>query len=258
MPEHNDAIRQLAKEFKSCQKILLALGDESRQHIILEMLKMGHCYGARVGSIFDADTDAMNSLLQMIGHAKAIMESLPDRSGEPMIESEKVQLFEKTPIPKAVVTLAVLTICSSLVTVLYNMADTYFVGMLNDPVQNAAVTLAAPVLLAFSAVNNLFGVGSSSMMSRAMGKKITIQWSGALPLAFTAHFFAGFFAFSAVFGLSYALSSYSRGGHREHSRNRRISEVDDRLWSGAGNTKRGYGIPCAFRRDSHFMPASVR
>ena len=55
--------------------------------------------------------------------------------------------------------------------VLYNLADTYFVGMLNNPIQNAAVTLAAPVLLAFNAVNNLFGVGSSSMMSRALGKK---------------------------------------------------------------------------------------
>ena len=54
---------------------------------------------------------------------------------------------------------------------MYNLADTYFVGMLNDPVQNAAVTLAAPVLLAFNAVNNLFGVGSSSMMSRALGRK---------------------------------------------------------------------------------------
>ena len=43
--------------------------------------------------------------------------------------------------------------------------------MLNDPIQNAAVTLAAPVLLAFNAVNNLFGVGSSSMMSRALGRK---------------------------------------------------------------------------------------
>lgn len=43
--------------------------------------------------------------------------------------------------------------------------------MVNDPIQNAAVTLAAPVLLAFNAVNNLFGVGSSSMMSRALGKK---------------------------------------------------------------------------------------
>ena len=55
--------------------------------------------------------------------------------------------------------------------VIYNLADTYFVGMVNNPVQNAAVALAAPVLLAFNAINNLFGVGSSSMMSRALGKK---------------------------------------------------------------------------------------
>lgn len=75
------------------------------------------------------------------------------------------------PVPRAVVKLAVPTTISCLVMVLYNLADTYFVGMLNDPVQNAAVTLAAPVLLAFNAVNNLFGVGSSSMMSRALGKK---------------------------------------------------------------------------------------
>lgn len=67
--------------------------------------------------------------------------------------------------------LAVPTILSSLVMVIYNMADTYFVGMLNNPVQNAAVTLAAPVLLAFNAVNNLFGVGTSSMMSRALGRR---------------------------------------------------------------------------------------
>lgn len=88
-----------------------------------------------------------------------------------MEDSKKTQLFETVPVPKAVMTLAVPTILSSLVMVLYNLADTYFVGMLNDPVQNAAVTLAAPVLLAFNAVNNLFGVGSSSMMSRAMGRK---------------------------------------------------------------------------------------
>lgn len=88
-----------------------------------------------------------------------------------MIDSKKTELFETTPIPKAVASLAVPTICSSLVMVIYNMADTYFVGILNDSLQNAAVTLAAPVLLAFNAVNNLFGVGSSSMMSRALGKK---------------------------------------------------------------------------------------
>ena len=87
------------------------------------------------------------------------------------LKGDKLYLFETAPIPQAVGRLAVPTILSSLVMVLYNMADTYFVGMLNDPVQNAAVTLAAPVLLAFNAVNNLFGIGSSSMMSRALGTK---------------------------------------------------------------------------------------
>lgn len=84
---------------------------------------------------------------------------------------KRTNLFEHAPIPKAVVALCVPTIISSLVMVLYNLADTYFVGILNNPVQNAAVTLAGPVLLAFNAVNNLFGVGSSSMMSRALGRK---------------------------------------------------------------------------------------
>lgn len=96
--------------------------------------------------------------------------------------TDKIILFEQTPIPKAVAKLAVPTILSSLVMVLYNLADTYFVGMCNDPIQNAAVTLAAPVLLAFNAVNNLFGVGSSSMMSRALGRKDydTVYKSSAL------------------------------------------------------------------------------
>lgn len=88
-----------------------------------------------------------------------------------MQNDDKVILFEQTPIPRAVAKLAFPTILSSLVMVIYNLADTYFVGMCNDAIENAAVTLAAPVLLAFNAVNNLFGVGSSSMMSRAMGTK---------------------------------------------------------------------------------------
>lgn len=83
----------------------------------------------------------------------------------------RTAIFESVPIPKAVALLCVPTIISSLVMVLYNLADTYFVGILNDPVQNAAVTLAGPVLLAFNAVNNLFGVGCSSMMSRALGRR---------------------------------------------------------------------------------------
>lgn len=88
-----------------------------------------------------------------------------------MENTQNIKVFEDTPVPKAVMTLSVPTILSSLVMVIYNLADTYFVGMLNSAVENSAVTLAAPVLLAFNAVNNLFGIGSSSMMSRALGKK---------------------------------------------------------------------------------------
>lgn len=88
-----------------------------------------------------------------------------------MENTEKSVLFEQMPVPKAARRLMIPTVLSSLVMVIYSMADTYFVGRLNNPIENSAVTLAAPVLLAFNAVNNLFGVGSSSMMSRALGEK---------------------------------------------------------------------------------------
>ena len=80
-------------------------------------------------------------------------------------------MFEEMPIPKAVATLAIPTVVSSLVMVLYNLADTFFVGQIQNEIETSAVTLAAPVLLAFNAVINLFGVGCGSYMSRALGKK---------------------------------------------------------------------------------------
>ena len=85
-------------------------------------------------------------------------------------ENSKTYLFESMPIPRAVAQLSIPMVVTSLVMVIYNLADTFFVGMLNDPVQNAAVTLVFPVMLAFNAVNNLFGVGTSSMMSRSLGR----------------------------------------------------------------------------------------
>ena len=56
----------------------------------------------------------------------------------------KEELFERKPIPLAVASLSIPTVIGSLVAILYNLADTYFVGMLNMPVETAAVTLAAP------------------------------------------------------------------------------------------------------------------
>ena len=87
-----------------------------------------------------------------------------------MEKHDKTYLFESMPIPKAVAKQTLPIVIGSMVSILYNLADTFFVGMLNDPVQNAAVTLVYPVMLAFYAVNNLFGVGTSSMMSRSLGQ----------------------------------------------------------------------------------------
>lgn len=53
MSEHSIELQKLAEEFESCQKILLALGDENRQHLILEMIRMGECDGAWVGVIIE-------------------------------------------------------------------------------------------------------------------------------------------------------------------------------------------------------------
>ena len=90
---------------------------------------------------------------------------------EKTIDSEKTYLFESMPIPKAVLKVSVPTVLSMLVAIFYSMADTYFVGLLNDPIQTAAVTLAATIILLFNAIVNIFGIGASSLFSRALGAK---------------------------------------------------------------------------------------
>ena len=95
------------------------------------------------------------------------------------------------PVPGAVLQLSLPIVISSLVTILYNLADTFFVGMLNNPVENAAVTLVYPVTLAFNAVNNLFGVGVSSAMSRNLGCKEYDQVRICSAFGFYGAFFSG-------------------------------------------------------------------
>lgn len=104
---------------------------------------------------------------------------------------DKEYLFERMPVPGAVMQLSLPIVISSLVTILYNLADTFFVGMLGDPVQNAAVTLVYPVTLAFNAVNNLFGVGVSSAMSRNLGSKEYEQVRTCSAFGFYGAFFSG-------------------------------------------------------------------
>ena len=117
MEEHRE-IAALAREFKAVQRVLIALGDENRQQLILEMMQMGRCAGVRVGEItarthlsrpavshhlqilkdagivrmrregtrnyyyFDRSPEALDQLMTMLHHVKKIMASLPDGSEE--------------------------------------------------------------------------------------------------------------------------------------------------------------------------------
>lgn len=84
---------------------------------------------------------------------------------------EERALFESTPLLRAIATLAIPTVISQMITVVYNMADTWFIGLANDAAQVAALTLALPVMLAFSAFGNFFGIGGASLMSRQLGSR---------------------------------------------------------------------------------------
>lgn len=78
-------------------------------------------------------------------------------------------LFASAPIKKAVLSLAVPTVISQLITVVYNAADTFFIGQLGDPNQVAAATLSMPVFMFLTAFANLFGIGGASCISRCLG-----------------------------------------------------------------------------------------
>lgn len=84
---------------------------------------------------------------------------------------KNIEIFEKAPVPKAVFKLAVPTVLSMIVAVFYNMVDAFFVGLIGDPSQFAAVNVATPVFLFLMAAGNIFGMGGSSFISRSLGRK---------------------------------------------------------------------------------------
>ena len=81
------------------------------------------------------------------------------------------ELFESAPIPRALATLAIPTIISQLITMIYNLADTFFIGTTNDPAKVAASSIAFVLVFAMNCLSNLFGVGGGSLISRLLGEK---------------------------------------------------------------------------------------
>jgi len=87
------------------------------------------------------------------------------------MKNNKTELFETMPVGKALLTMAIPTIVSQLITMIYNVADTFFIGMSNDPYKVAAAGLVGILFFILNALANLFGVGGGSLLSRLLGER---------------------------------------------------------------------------------------
>ena len=89
------------------------------------------------------------------------------------VKKDRTYLFETAPVPAAVLTLVVPTVVSQILTIIYNFADTWFVGRTNNEAAVAAVSVAMPLFIVMTGLSNLFGIGGSSVISRCLGAKKT-------------------------------------------------------------------------------------
>ena len=100
-----------------------------------------------------------------------------------MTPEEKRHDMLHSPVELLVCKMAVPTIITMLITALYNMADTYFVGRL-DTVSTAAVGLALPLMNVIQAIGFFFGHGSGNYMARKLGEG-DVKASAQMPVPAT-------------------------------------------------------------------------
>lgn len=81
------------------------------------------------------------------------------------------ELFEKMPVPKAYMTLALPVVLSMMVSLVYNMVDTYFIAMTGIQDLVAGVSLVVPIFTMMIAFGDIFGIGGGSMIARLLGEK---------------------------------------------------------------------------------------
>lgn len=84
-------------------------------------------------------------------------------------QRKKQELFEESPVLHAIIRLAFPTVIGQIILVVYNIADTFFIGLTGSDTLVTAVTICMPAFMFLSAVSNLFGIGGASVISRALG-----------------------------------------------------------------------------------------
>ncbi len=86
------------------------------------------------------------------------------------MKKRREYLFSDAPVFEAILQLALPTIIGQIILVIYNMADTFFVGLTGSDAMLTAVTVCMPAFMFLSAISNLFGIGGGAVISRALGK----------------------------------------------------------------------------------------
>ena len=87
-----------------------------------------------------------------------------------MENNKNLEVFSSMPVPKAVMKNALPAMAAMLMVLVYNLADTFFIGQTHNALLVAAVSLATPVYLIFMSLGTLFGIGGTSVISRALGE----------------------------------------------------------------------------------------
>ena len=79
------------------------------------------------------------------------------------------ELFEKAPIPKAYMKMALPVVMGMIVTLIYNLVDTYFIALTGNTDLIAGISICAPLFTLLLAIGDIFGIGGSSVISRLLG-----------------------------------------------------------------------------------------
>lgn len=115
------------------------------------------------------------------------------------MKDKTTEIFRDAPVPKAVISNVIPSIISMIMVLVYNLADTFFIGQTKDAYMVAAVSVATPAFLLFMAVGMLFGIGGTSLISRTLGEGNMDRAKNASSFCFWTGLCIGLIAMVVIF-----------------------------------------------------------
>lgn len=115
------------------------------------------------------------------------------------MNDKSTEIFRDAPVPKAVISNVVPSIISMIMVLIYNLADTFFIGQTKNAYMVAAISVATPAFLLFMAIGMLFGIGGTSLISRSIGEGRTEKAKNASAFCFWTGLGIGIIAMIIIF-----------------------------------------------------------